>query len=301
MSVFARARAVVCCVVSIAALGALVLAPAAGAAKVGSTYLALGDSLTTATIWPSRERISEHQSGELPRRVRRCLRQRVKLTHPLTVINAGARRDLRNIHQRRRSRLGSLLRWWSRGTPFPKLAESAIRQALAGRCSQRLASNPNVSPITLDIGANDVLQFLEQTCGFPATYTCTEAQVKGEYEHIAANVGNILTKLRAAAPKAQIIVIGNYNPYPTVLPAPGEIKSLARLNEALAASLRQYPGRLASPAWSRCSIRPASLAERQRKRETCPRSASLRPCVRAVRLTRLAPKQTFIPPRLGTG
>src|ERR1039457_4890868 len=40
-----RTRLLVCCVATVAALGALVLAPTAGAAKLGNTYLALGDSL----------------------------------------------------------------------------------------------------------------------------------------------------------------------------------------------------------------------------------------------------------------
>ena len=77
-----------------------------------------------------------------------------------------------------------------------------------------------------------MLQFLEHTCGFPKTYTCTEAEVAAEYGKIAANVGNILGQLRAAAPNAEIILIGNYNPYPTILPAPGGDKSLAILNSA---------------------------------------------------------------------
>src|SRR5271166_4210185 len=44
----ARARLLACCVAGLAALGALVFVPAAGAANVvtGNTYLALGDSLT---------------------------------------------------------------------------------------------------------------------------------------------------------------------------------------------------------------------------------------------------------------
>jgi hypothetical protein len=40
-----RARSLACCIAVVAALGALAFAPAAGAAKIGSTYLALGDSL----------------------------------------------------------------------------------------------------------------------------------------------------------------------------------------------------------------------------------------------------------------
>jgi len=75
-----------------------------------------------------------------------------------------------------------------------------------------------VNPITLNIGSNDVLQFLASKCGFPATDTCAEAQVLAEYEHITSNVSGILTQVRAAAPKAQIVLIGAYNFYPTVVP-----------------------------------------------------------------------------------
>ena len=75
-----------------------------------------------------------------------------------------------------------------------------------------------MNPITLNIGSNDVLQFLASKCGFPATDTCAEAQVLAEYEHITSNVSGILTQVRAAAPKAQIVLIGAYNPYPTVVP-----------------------------------------------------------------------------------
>ena len=104
-----------------------------------------------------------------------------------------------------------------------------------------LKSNPNVSPITLNIGSNDVLQFIEHTCGFPAKYTCTEEQVAAEFGHIVTNVGIILGQLRAAAPKAQIILIGAYNPYPTILPPPGGDTSLHELNSALAAVASKVP------------------------------------------------------------
>ena len=223
---FCRARAVVCCVVSIAALGALVLVPAAGAAKVGSTYLALGDWLTYgyhqaqfAKEYPNINPANYHEGyvdafGNVLR----------KVTHPLTVINDGCPGETSETFINGAGPgLEAYCAGGPTGTPFPQvwLHHPYTSSSQLGDALNVLATNPNVSPITLDIGANDVLQFLEHTCGFPATYTCTEAQVKGEYEHIAANVGYILTKLRAAAPKAQIIVIGNYNPYPTVLPAPG--------------------------------------------------------------------------------
>ena len=48
MTVFSRMRAsaLACCVVAAGAVGPLVMAPSAGAINVGSTYLAIGDSLT---------------------------------------------------------------------------------------------------------------------------------------------------------------------------------------------------------------------------------------------------------------
>jgi lysophospholipase L1-like esterase len=78
-----------------------------------------------------------------------------------------------------------------------------------------------------------VLQFLASKCGFPATFSCSPAEVQDEFGHIAGNVYSILAQLRAAAPKAQIVLIGLYNPYPTVLPAPGGDATTAALNTAL--------------------------------------------------------------------
>ena len=78
-----------------------------------------------------------------------------------------------------------------------------------------------VCTITLDIGANDILQFLGHTCGFPATFTCSQGQIEAEIGHVTANVGYILSQLRAAAPKAKIIFVSQYNPYPTVLQPEG--------------------------------------------------------------------------------
>ncbi len=99
-----------------------------------------------------------------------------------------------------------------------------------------------MSPVTLDIGANDVLQFLGSKCGFPKTFTCSPAEVEAEFGHIAANVASILGQLHAAAPKAQIVLIGLYNPYPTVLPAPGGDTTTAALNGALASVAASVSG-----------------------------------------------------------
>ena len=81
-----------------------------------------------------------------------------------------------------------------------------------------LRKHPHTSPITLDIGANDTLIFLEQ-CGFGAVPDCvTPAAIGNLYAHIAGNVAASVAALRTAAPRAEIIVLGLYNPYPAVLP-----------------------------------------------------------------------------------
>ena len=81
-----------------------------------------------------------------------------------------------------------------------------------------LKKHRHTSPITLDVGANDTLIFLEQ-CQFGAVANCiTPAAIGNLYAHIAANVAAIVTALRAAAPRAEIVFMGLYNPYPAVLP-----------------------------------------------------------------------------------
>lgn len=62
--------------------------------------------------------------------------------------------------------------------PFPKAflhhpyPGTQLEDALA------IAKEPGVGTITLDIGANDILQFLGHTCGFPATFTCSPEQME---------------------------------------------------------------------------------------------------------------------------
>lgn len=247
MSFFSRVRThLTVCVVAAATLGALVLAPTAGAAKLGNTYLALGDSLTYGyhqaqfeaeypNINPAN--YSDGYASDFANVLKVASRN-------LTFINDGCPGETSETLIKGSGMTG-FCAGGPTGTPFPQVW---LHHPYAGGGSQLadalsiLKSNPNVSPITLDIGANDILQFLEHTCGFPATYTCTEAQVGGEYLHIAGNVYSILSQLRAAAPNAQIVVIGNYNPYPTILPAPGGDKSLALFNEALSAATAKVAG-----------------------------------------------------------
>jgi lysophospholipase L1-like esterase len=233
-----RTRLLACCVAAVAALGALVLAPTAGAANTGNTYLALGDSLAYGyhaaqfkaefpAINPAsfNDGYVDDFGGFL------------KLFHPsLQVTNDGCPGETTET-MIKGSGIPGYCAGGPTGTPFPQVW---LHHPYAGGGSQLadalaiLKANPNVSPITLDIGANDVLQFIAHTCGFPATYTCTEAQVAAEFGHIATNVGVILAQLRAAAPKASIVFVSQYNPYPTVLKPEGTgDASVEALNKAL--------------------------------------------------------------------
>ena len=84
-----------------------------------------------------------------------------------------------------------------------------------------LAANPNkVSPITLDIGANDVLGTV-RGCTSSTTgaidLNCVVTAAPTVFAHIAQNVGYTLNRLHAQEPNAEIIVVGLYNPlYPAI-------------------------------------------------------------------------------------
>jgi lysophospholipase L1-like esterase len=241
-----------CCVTAIAALGALVFAPAAGAFKLGDTYLALGDSLTYG--YHQAQFASELKSKGFVEPTTfeegyvNDFGALLKVANPkLQIINEGCPGETTETLINGSGvppQFGSFCAGGPTGTPFPYafLHHPYATGSQLSDALKVLSENHNVSPISLDIGANDVLQFIRHTCGFPTTYTCTEAQVAEEFGKIAGNVGYILGQLRAAAPNAQIVVIGNYNPYPTILPAPGGDKSQALLNQALAAVTAKVPG-----------------------------------------------------------
>lgn len=247
MSVFQRAhtRVLVCCV---AALGALALTASAGAATVGNTYLALGDSLAygyhAAQFKSELESKGYVEPETFDEGYVNDFAAALKIVNPkLKLIDDGCPGETTETLING-SGIPGYCAGGPTGTPFPYAFLHHSYSPYTSQLADALAilkENPNVSPITLDIGANDVLQFLGSKCGFPATFTCTPAQIETEFVHIAANVYSILSQLHAAAPKAQIVLIGLYNPYPTVLPAPGGDKTTAALNTALAGVAAAVP------------------------------------------------------------
>jgi lysophospholipase L1-like esterase len=108
-----------------------------------------------------------------------------------------------------------------------------------------LAAHPNTNPITIDLGSNDVLIFLEQ-CGFGAVPNCvTPASIGNLFAHIAGNMATIVGTLRAAAPHADIRVLGFYNAYPTVLPGGNGLTKT--LNATVKSAVTPFRARFADP------------------------------------------------------
>jgi lysophospholipase L1-like esterase len=248
MSVTYRVRArLLVCAAALAAVGALVLAPTAGAKSVGSTYLALGDSLAygyhqaqfneelKAKGYVEAANFNDGYVNDFGGALRLFNRK-------LTIINDGCPGETTETMIHGSGVYGpEYCAGGPTGSPFPKaflhhpFAGTQLEDALA------IAKSPGVGTITLDIGANDLLQFLGHTCGFPATFTCSQGQIEAEIGHVATNVGYILAQLRSAAPNAKIIFVSQYNPYPTVLKPEGTgDATVEALNGALKAVASNY-------------------------------------------------------------
>jgi lysophospholipase L1-like esterase len=90
------------------------------------------------------------------------------------------------------------------------------------------AHRGQVSPITVNVGAND-LNGLRELCG--SDEACYYAKVPLVLETIAANLQSILSRLRMAAPDAEIVTFTNYDVAFLVDPR------LAQLNQALNATI----------------------------------------------------------------
>jgi lysophospholipase L1-like esterase len=221
----ARARLLVCAVV-VVAFGALVLAPVAGAFGSGKTYLALGDSLAygyhQAQFQKELKEKGFVEAAKFNDGYVDDFAKGLKLFNPrLKVVNDGCPGETTETFIKGSGVGPEYCAGGPTGTPFPK---AFLHHAYPGTQLEDALANakaPGTSTITLDIGANDILQFLSHTCGFPVTFSCSEAEVGAEIGHVVTNIGFILAQLRAAAPKAKIVFVSQYNPYPTVLSPEG--------------------------------------------------------------------------------
>ena len=73
----------------------------------------------------------------------------------------------------------------------------------------------DVSPVTLTLYGNDWLPVLRNTCG--GSVACARTHAPSETKAFAARLTAILRRIRAAAPHAEIIVTGAWNPDPNSL------------------------------------------------------------------------------------
>jgi lysophospholipase L1-like esterase len=231
---------------ALVAFGALALAPAAGANGVGSTYLALGDSLAygyhQAQFQEELKNKGFVEAANFNDGYVDDFGGTLKLINPkLKIVNDGCPGETTETMIKGSGVGPEFCAGGPTGSPFPKAflhhpyPGTQLEDALA------IAKQPGTGTITLDIGANDILQFLSHTCGFPATFTCSQEQIEAEIGHVTANVGLILSQLRAAAPQAKIIFVSQYNPYPTVLKPEGTgDATVEALNGALKSVAANY-------------------------------------------------------------
>jgi lysophospholipase L1-like esterase len=243
-----RVRLLAPCAAALAVVGALALAPAAGAVKVGNTYLALGDSLAYGYHAAQfKEEFPNVKPETFDEGYVDDFAKLVKLFNPnVKLINDGCPGEGTETMMHGGGEIPGLGRacGGEDAPPFPYFflhhpysTKTQLEDALA-----ILHENPNVSPITLDIGANDLLRFLANECGFKeGKDTCNEGQFEAEFKHIATNVAIILGQLRAAAPNAQIVLVGLYNPFPG-FPSEGSDRATSALNKALEAAASSVPG-----------------------------------------------------------
>jgi lysophospholipase L1-like esterase len=105
-----------------------------------------------------------------------------------------------------------------------------------------------VSPITIDLGANDV-------DGCNLDLTCIQAGIA----NVATNMRTILTDVRDAAPSAEIIVMEYYNPLAVIAPASNAFAQ--SLNSVIAADAAEVRGRLADAftPFNLAAVEPGTL------------------------------------------
>lgn len=107
-----------------------------------------------------------------------------------------------------------------------------------------IAAHPGtINVITIDIGANDALGLIEGTCKFEPA--CIASGAPAVFAHVGANLGQILGALHAAAPNAQMIVLGLYNPFGSKIPGGNQLT--AALNQVMAGVAAGVGARFADP------------------------------------------------------
>ena len=223
----------------LAAIVLLLPAPGAGASRPQRTYLALGDSLAFGyqqarfnSLFPN-EDPAAFDTGYVDDFGRFLL----KTGRDSAIVNDGCPGETTDsfINGPCAYQLAFPLHHPYAGGP----SSSQLSDALA-----YLSAHPGaVSPITLDIGANDALGVIEGACKLEAA--CIAAHAPALFAHVAGNLGTILGDLRGAAPQAKIVVLGVYNPFGARIAGGGELA--AALNEVMRQVASSVSARFADP------------------------------------------------------
>ena len=233
-------RLVGCLLVLTMAFLALYLAPSAGAFGGSQrSYLALGDSLAFGysqakfnSLFPN-ENPAAYDTGYVD-----DFGKVLHLFNPgLRVVNDGCPGETTDsfINGPCQYQLAFPLHHPYVGGP----ASSQLSDALA-----YLSAHPGkVSPITLDIGANDALGVIKGVCNLEPL--CIAGQAPALFAHVATNLGTILAQVRAKAPNAQIIVLGLYNPFGSTIAGGDQLT--AQLNTVMATVAAAAGARFADP------------------------------------------------------
>jgi len=191
-------------VVGFALIGALLAAPfALGGARPGSAspqryYLALGDSLTYG-IQPAKVDSGLPPTAFNTGFVDVFARRLRTLAPQLRVVNFGC------PGESTRTFVAGGCPWLAGGRELHDGYRSAQLQAALAF----LRAHPNeVSPITLNLGGGDVQAFSDSCKG---SFACARARGPRAMSQLPSRLTSILGRLRAAAPNAEIIVIGLWN------------------------------------------------------------------------------------------
>lgn len=105
-----------------------------------------------------------------------------------------------------------------------------------------LAAHPDqVSPITLDLGANDLYLGLYGPCNY--VRTCVDAGLPGTLAQVRTNLDEIVSAITNASPRSEVILFTYYNPF--VLSHPDTASDIAALNTTITAVATAHHARIA--------------------------------------------------------
>ena len=125
--------------------------------------------------------------------------------------------------------------------PFSLHVNYPTETQLAAALNVLRADRGQVSPITVGIGANDLLHLVS---GCDNGVSCIEAGFLGVEHQVVENLDAVLDALSEAAPYSEIIVLGVYNPNVLLFSADPMVE---QFNNALAAAAAGHRARFADP------------------------------------------------------